>query len=73
MPPSELNRRCLPLPFLQRMVGECPRCENNFCGAHRLPEDHACPALSMFKRAAFEENRQKLAKEATIASKISAF
>jgi predicted nucleic acid binding AN1-type Zn finger protein len=55
------------------MVGECPRCENNFCGAHRLPEDHACPALSMFKRAAFEENRQKLAKEATIASKISAF
>lgn len=56
-----------------RMVGECPRCEKNYCGAHRLPEDHACPAMAGFRKAAFDENRNKLTKEATIVSKISAF
>jgi len=56
-----------------RMVGECPRCTKNFCGAHRLPEDHACPALAGFRKQAFDENRAKLEKEATTSSKISAF
>jgi len=56
-----------------RMVGECPRCTKNFCAAHRLPEDHACPALANFRKAAFDENRQRLCKEATVTSKISAF
>ncbi|CAD6576629.1 MAG: hypothetical protein CYPHOPRED_006063 [Cyphobasidiales sp. Tagirdzhanova-0007] len=56
-----------------RMIGECPRCEKAYCGAHRLPEDHACPALANFRKAAFDENRAKLEKEATHNSKISAF
>ena len=55
------------------MIGECPRCEKAYCGAHRLPEDHACPALANFRKAAFDENRAKLEKEATHTSKISAF
>lgn len=57
----------------QRMVGECPKCSKNFCGQHRLPEDHACPALQTFRKAAFDENMKRLNKEATFTSKISAF
>lgn len=56
-----------------RMIGDCPRCSKSFCGAHRLPEDHACPALDGFRKAAFDENRKRLVKEATTGSKISAF
>jgi len=56
-----------------RMVGECPKCSKNFCGQHRLPEDHACPALQTFRKAAFDENMKRLNKEATFTSKISAF
>lgn len=56
-----------------RMVGECTKCNKNFCGHHRLPEDHDCPALQTFRKAAFEENMKKLNKEATFANKISAF
>lgn len=55
------------------MVGECTKCNKNFCGQHRLPEDHACPALQTFRKAAFEENMKKLNKEATFTNKISAF
>lgn len=56
-----------------RMVGDCPRCDKSHCSAHRLPENHNCPALAGFRKKAFDENRAKLEKEATHVSKISAF
>ncbi|KAL7004807.1 hypothetical protein EMMF5_005634 [Cystobasidiomycetes sp. EMM_F5] len=56
-----------------RMVGDCPRCTKSYCSTHRLPEDHACPALAGWRKQAFDENRAKLEKEAVITSKISAF
>jgi hypothetical protein len=74
--PSNHTDLATPSPFvlfLQRMVGECTKCNKNFCGQHRLPEDHACPALQTFRKAAFEENMKRLNKEATFTNKISAF
>ncbi|KAF8902031.1 hypothetical protein CPB84DRAFT_887882 [Gymnopilus junonius] len=54
-----------------RIVGECPHCRSQFCGAHRLPEHHDCSNLEDCRQQAFERNKTKLESERTVASKMA--
>ncbi|KAK0483517.1 hypothetical protein IW261DRAFT_957527 [Armillaria novae-zelandiae] len=54
-----------------RLVGECPHCLAQFCGAHRLPEHHSCNNLEDCRQQAFLKNKEKLESERTVASKMA--
>ncbi|KIM55877.1 hypothetical protein SCLCIDRAFT_133709 [Scleroderma citrinum Foug A] len=54
-----------------RIVGQCPHCRAEFCGAHRLPEHHNCNKLEDCRQQAFERNKAKLESERTVASKMA--
>ncbi|KAF9483898.1 hypothetical protein BDN70DRAFT_873297 [Pholiota conissans] len=54
-----------------RIVGECPHCRAQFCGAHRLPEHHNCSNLEDCRQQAFDRNKNKLESERTVASKMA--
>jgi predicted nucleic acid binding AN1-type Zn finger protein len=45
-------------------AGECD-CGGNYCGAHRLMEDHTCPLLESCKAELYERNAAQLLKERT--------
>ncbi len=51
-----------------RLVGECPHCKLNFCGKHRLPEQHSCAQQEQVRNAAFAANKAKLESERTHAN-----
>ncbi|EAU88610.1 nuclear protein [Coprinopsis cinerea okayama7 len=55
-----------------RIVGSCPHCQAQFCGSHRLPEQHECTHLQDCRQQAFERNKTKLESERTVAAKIAA-
>jgi ubiquitin len=52
------------------IIGDCNFCSSKFCGKHRLPEDHACPNLSVCREQAFNKNATKLYNEKCVASKV---
>ncbi|KAK0240246.1 hypothetical protein EDD85DRAFT_824852 [Armillaria nabsnona] len=54
-----------------RLVGACPHCLAQFCGAHRLPEHHSCNNLEDCRQQAFLKNKEKLESERTVASKMA--
>ncbi|KAH8833849.1 hypothetical protein DL96DRAFT_1703488 [Flagelloscypha sp. PMI_526] len=54
-----------------RMVGTCPHCSHNFCGSHRMPEQHQCNNLEDCRMQAFERNKAKLESERTVSSKMA--
>jgi len=53
------------------ITGDCRFCELKFCGAHRLPEDHACQSIDSCRQAAFDKNKNKLLNEKCVAHKLS--
>ncbi|KAF8575796.1 hypothetical protein K439DRAFT_1368941 [Ramaria rubella] len=54
-----------------RIVGDCPHCQASFCGAHRLPEHHACINMTQCRQEAFNRNKERLENERTVATKIA--
>eukprot|EP00286_Rhodomonas_abbreviata_P029559 CAMPEP_0181307720 /NCGR_PEP_ID=MMETSP1101-20121128/11046_1 /TAXON_ID=46948 /ORGANISM="Rhodomonas abbreviata, Strain Caron Lab Isolate" /LENGTH=145 /DNA_ID=CAMNT_0023413987 /DNA_START=23 /DNA_END=460 /DNA_ORIENTATION=+ len=52
------------------IIGDCKYCNARFCGAHRLPETHACAAMASCKAQAFERNAAKLESEKCVAAKV---
>lgn len=49
----------------QRIIGECGFCNGNFCGKHRLLEDHKCTGLEDCKKESHDRNAAQLNKERT--------
>ncbi|KII88606.1 hypothetical protein PLICRDRAFT_176176 [Plicaturopsis crispa FD-325 SS-3] len=54
-----------------RIVGQCPHCQAQFCGSHRLPEHHRCQNLESCRQQAFEKNKARLTSEQTVPSKMT--
>ncbi|CAL1704928.1 unnamed protein product [Somion occarium] len=54
-----------------RLVGQCPHCRAEFCGAHRMPEHHNCQNLESCRQQAFEKNKAKLESERTVSPKMA--
>ncbi|KAJ7582905.1 hypothetical protein C8J56DRAFT_235677 [Mycena floridula] len=54
-----------------RIVGQCPHCRAQFCAEHRMPEHHGCSNLEDCRKRAYDQNKEKLEKERTIASRMS--
>jgi len=52
------------------IIGDCNYCQGKFCGAHRLPELHACSGMQACRESAFSKNSQKLLSEKTVATKV---
>jgi len=55
--------------FAQRIIGDCAFCEGNFCGKHRLLEDHKCDGLEDCKKESHERNKEQLERERTVVIK----
>ncbi|KAL8766103.1 MAG: hypothetical protein Q9209_007001 [Squamulea sp. 1 TL-2023] len=53
----------------QRIVGDCSFCQGQFCGKHRMLEDHKCSGLEDCKKESHERNADKLNSERTIVVK----
>jgi len=53
----------------QRIIGDCGFCEGNFCGKHRLLEDHKCEGLEDCKKESHERNKEQLERERTLVVK----
>lgn len=49
----------------QRIAGDCGFCEGQFCGKHRLLEDHKCTGLEDCRKEAHELNAAQLNSERT--------
>ncbi|CAD6440251.1 9a495b6f-52e3-4329-862d-192c6f436c79 [Sclerotinia trifoliorum] len=49
----------------QRIVGHCGFCEGEFCGKHRMLEDHKCVKLEDCKKECHERNAAQLNAERT--------
>ncbi|KAI9815219.1 MAG: hypothetical protein M1826_002079 [Phylliscum demangeonii] len=49
----------------QRIVGDCGFCSGQFCGKHRLLEDHKCAGLEDCKKESHDANADKLIAERT--------
>ena len=52
------------------IIGDCKFCEKNYCGKHRLPEDHSCYNLKECKKKHFKRNEQTLMNNKCVASKL---
>jgi len=52
------------------IIGHCNYCKSDFCGTHRLPETHACQAMSTCREVAFNNNKMKLESEKCVAAKV---
>jgi len=52
------------------IIGHCNYCESDYCGQHRLPELHACQAMSACKDKAFARNAQNLEAGKCVAAKV---
>ena len=53
----------------QRIVGDCSFCQGQFCGKHRMLEDHKCSGLEDCKKESHERNAVKLNSERTMVVK----
>ncbi|KAI4143229.1 MAG: hypothetical protein L6R39_004654 [Caloplaca ligustica] len=53
----------------QRIVGDCSFCQGQFCGKHRMLEDHKCSGLEDCKKESHERNADKLNSERTMVVK----
>ena len=53
----------------QRIVGDCSFCLGDYCGKHRMLEDHACKGLENCQQEARERNKNTLEGERTSAIK----
>ncbi|KAF1920678.1 hypothetical protein BDU57DRAFT_509090 [Ampelomyces quisqualis] len=53
----------------QRIVGDCGFCSGQYCGKHRLLEDHKCEGLEDCKKESHERNKERLNSERTVAIK----
>ena len=53
------------------IVGDCAYCKGRFCGAHRLPESHACASMAACRAQAFERNATRLETERCVAPKVA--
>ncbi|KAL8883188.1 MAG: hypothetical protein Q9192_007377 [Flavoplaca navasiana] len=53
----------------QRIVGDCSFCQGQFCGKHRMLEDHKCSGLEDCKKESHDRNADKLNSERTIVVK----
>ncbi|CCE28241.1 hypothetical protein E4U22_004474 [Claviceps purpurea] len=49
----------------QRIIGDCGFCSGQFCGKHRLLEDHKCSGLEDCKKQSHERNAAQLESERT--------
>jgi len=52
------------------ITGDCRFCQSQFCGSHRLPEDHACQSMDSCRQAAFDRNKNKLMNEKCVSQKV---
>jgi len=52
------------------VIGDCRFCQSKFCGAHRLPEKHACLDMKDCRDQSFEKNKNKLESEKCVSSKV---
>jgi predicted nucleic acid binding AN1-type Zn finger protein len=56
-----------------RIIGECKYCSSQYCGKHRLPEDHLCKNMNDVKKRAFEINEVKVLDGQCVGKKIESF
>ena len=56
-----------------RIIGDCKYCSSQYCGKHRLPEDHNCKNIQAVKKRAFEINQSKVLDGECVAKKIESF
>ena len=52
------------------LIGDCKYCKSQFCGKHRLPEDHQCAGMKDCRQAHFDKNANKLMSEKCLAAKV---
>lgn len=52
------------------IIGYCSYCKNNFCGQHRLPEDHMCENMEDCKKKKFNLNAKKVMSEKCVSKKL---
>jgi len=45
---------------INKVIGHCKYCEYNFCGPHRLPENHDCENIHDCRDEAYLVNEQRL-------------
>jgi predicted nucleic acid binding AN1-type Zn finger protein len=53
-----------------RLTGMCRWCQHQFCGRHRLPEDHQCPNLHGCRQQSHDKNSNKLLSGKCVADKV---
>jgi len=66
MPPRKIKCKAADCrEIAQRIIGHCGFCSKDFCGKHRLLEDHKCAGLEDCKKESHELNAAKLNSERT--------
>jgi predicted nucleic acid binding AN1-type Zn finger protein len=53
------STKCKKCNLKKSIVLEC-KCKNSYCISHLSPEFHNCESLNLFKKEAYEKNKEKL-------------
>lgn len=53
------------------IVGSCNYCKHNYCGTHRLPEEHLCENMEELRKNKFNLNAKKVMSEKCVATKTT--